>query len=365
MKITVILFLMFLAGPTFAQNKNWESDWNQTLAAAKKEGQIVVAGSPDLVMRREVIPKFTARYGIEVEYLAGRSSRIAARVRTERDAGLSTVDVFMAGIGTTTRVLYKEKLIQPLRPMLILPDVVDGSKWKIGELWFADPEKKYVFRAFNRLGSFGFINTDYVKPNDIRAAKDLLDPKWKGKIAVDDPTVSGTGSNTAAQFLMQFGEEFIKRLYVDQKPGVTRNRRQLADWLARGTYPICLNCRDGDLKPLKKAGFNVYQIFEVSDMEVQVGGTPWWLSVATDPPNPNAQKIFANWIVSKEALQTYSQGYGNATLRTDVDESFLNPKSIPRPGVKYFDSHEWNWAVSGRRKAQRKAAKLLKGLMNR
>jgi len=365
MTVTIILFLFFLVQPTFAQDKDWEKDWNQTLSAAKKEGQIVIAGSPDLVMRREVIPNFTAKFGIKVEYLAGRSSRIAARVRIERDAGLSTVDVFMAGIGTTTRVLYPEKLIQPLRPMLILPEVVDGSKWKIGRLWFADPGKKYVFRAFNRLGSFGFINTDYVKPNEIRAAKDLLDPKWKGKIAVDDPTVSGTGANTAAQFLMQFGEEFVKRLYVDQKPGVTRNRRQLADWLARGTYPICLNCRDGDLKPLKKAGFNVHQIYEVSDMEVQVGGSPWWLSVATDPPNPNAQKIFANWIISKEALETYSRGYGTATLRADVDESFLNPQSIPRPGVKYFDSHEWNWAATGRRKASQRVAKLLRRLMNR
>lgn len=365
MKVAMLLLVVFFACPTFAQNASWENAWNQTLAAAKKEGKVVVAGSPDLVMRRTVIPKFTARYGIEVEYLAGRSSRIAARVRTERDAGISTVDAFMAGIGTTTRVLYPEKLIQPLKPMLILPEVVDGSKWKIGKLWFADPEGQYVLRAFNRIGSFGFINTDYVKPEDIRAAKDLLDPKWKGKISVDDPTVSGTGSNTAAQFLLQFGEEFIKRLYVDQNPGVTRNRRQLADWLARGTYPICLNCRDGDLKPLKKAGFNVYQIYEVSDMEVQVGGTPWWLSVAATPPNPNAQKIFANWIVSKEALEAYSRGYGSATLRTDIEESFLDQRSIPRSGVKYFDSHEWTWASTGRRKAQRRAAKLLKKLMGR
>jgi len=361
MTVAIILLVIFLTHPIYAQDK----DWDRTVAAAKKEGQVVVAGSPDLVMRRKVIPKFTARYGIEIEYLAGRSSRIAARVRTERDAGLSTVDVFMAGIGTTTRTLYPEKLIQPLKPLLVLPEVVNGSKWKIGRLWFADPEKKYVIRAFNRLGSFCIINTDYVKPEEIRAAKDLLNPKWKEKISVDDPTVPGTGANTAAQFLMQFGEEFVKRLYVDQKPGVTRNRRQLADWLARGTYPICLNCRDDDLLPLERSGFNVTRIFQVSDMEVNVGGSPWWLSAASNPPNPNAQKVFVNWIITKEALETYSRGYRNATLRTDVDESFLDRRSLPQPGVKYFDNHEWNWAATGRRKASRDAAKLLRRLMNR
>jgi len=129
MRVVILLLVFFLAQPTFAQDKDWEKDWNQTLAAAKKEGQVVVAGSPDLVMRREVIPKFTARYGIEIEYLAGRSSRIAARVRTERDAGLSTVDVFMAGIGTTTRTLYPEKLIQPLKPLCPSARVLFPLAW--------------------------------------------------------------------------------------------------------------------------------------------------------------------------------------------------------------------------------------------
>lgn len=62
----------------------------------------------------------------------------------------------------------------------------------------------------------------------------------------------------------------------------------------------------------------------------------------------------------KEALETYSRGYGYATLRTNVDESFLEPGTIPRPGVNYFDDSDWKWAVTGRKEAREQVGKLLK-----
>ena len=60
--------------------------------AAKKEGKVVVAGSPDPVMRNDIIPKFTARFGIPIEFIAGRSSQIVSRVETERASGIFSID---------------------------------------------------------------------------------------------------------------------------------------------------------------------------------------------------------------------------------------------------------------------------------
>jgi ABC-type molybdate transport system substrate-binding protein len=51
-----------------------EAEWKRTVDSAKKEGAVVVAGSPDPVMRNEIIPKFTARFGIPVQYTAGGAS---------------------------------------------------------------------------------------------------------------------------------------------------------------------------------------------------------------------------------------------------------------------------------------------------
>jgi iron(III) transport system substrate-binding protein len=351
-----LIGLLLSAAAAGAQDKGRE----QTLAAAKKEGSVVVVGSPDPVMRSDIIPKFTARYGIPVEFLAGRSSEIAQRLRTERGAGIYSIDVFLSGPDTTATVYYPEKMIDPLKPLLVLPEVVDGSKWKKGKPWFVDPEERYVLRPFSNVSSLLFINTDFVKPSEIRSAKDLLNPKWRGKISAEDITTTGAGANLAARFYQQLGADFVKKLYIDQKTVVTRERRQFTDWLARGTQPICLNCREDDIRPLEKEGFKLQEIFELSDLAPGINGSPWMLSVANRAPHPNAAKVFANWISSKEGLELYARGYGSATLRTDIDESYLIPGNIPKPNVKYFDDTDWKWIVTGRHDYRDKVWKLMK-----
>jgi len=358
----LVLFLALLLSPltASAQESGAEKDWNAALTAAKKEGKVTVVGAPDPVMRNEIVPRFTSRFGIPVEFLAGRSSELAARIKTERQAGLNTVDLFMSGISVSIG-LYTEKLLDPLKPLLTLPEVADPSKWKKGKLWFIDPEDKYILRAFSSVASAVHINTDYVKPADLKAVRDLLNPQWRGKIATEDPTDSGSGQNQASRFYVQMGEDFVRRLYADQKPVITRDRRQLADWLARGTYPICLSCREDDVAALRKDGFPILEIFNFSDIAGSIGGSPWLLEVLSKPPHPNAAKIFANWIVSKEGLEIYSRGHGASTLRTDVDESFLKPETIPRPGVNYFDTSDWKWSTTGRKEVEERVKKLLKG----
>jgi len=356
-----LILVLLVAGSLQAQEKNWEKEWNAALAAARKEGKVVVTGSPDAVMRQEIIPKFTSRYGIPVEYIAGRSSQIVSRVQTERSAGIYTFDLFMGGVSTAALVSYPEKLLDPLKPLMILPEVVDPKKWKTGKLMFIDPEEQYVLRVFRRVDALFLINKDHAQPQEIRSAKDLLLPKWKGKIATDDPTTTGSGINAATHFYRHFGAEFIQKLYHDQKPAVSADRRQLADWLARGINPICLTCGEDDVRDLKKEGFNIQGVFELSDIKGEMLASPWALTLANKAPHPNAAKIFANWIVSKEALEIYSRGYGAPTLRNDVDESFLQPEVIPRPGVQYFDDSEWNWTITGKNAARDQVRKILKG----
>ncbi|HZA55496.1 MAG TPA: hypothetical protein VE616_14690, partial [Candidatus Udaeobacter sp.] len=86
-RVWTLLLLLSWCAPTLAQTQGGDKQWQEILNAAKKEGKVVVAGSPDPVMRNEIIPKFTSRFGIPVEFIAGRSSQIASRVETERSAG--------------------------------------------------------------------------------------------------------------------------------------------------------------------------------------------------------------------------------------------------------------------------------------
>src|SRR4029450_5363539 len=92
-----------------------------------------------------------------------------------------------------------------------------------------------------------YLKTSMATPEEIKTAQDLLNPKWKGKIIAHDPTVPGTGSNDAARLYAQFGEDFLKKLYVDQQPRIVRDRRLITDALTRGSYPIALGAEDEDV----------------------------------------------------------------------------------------------------------------------
>jgi iron(III) transport system substrate-binding protein len=359
-KIVALLMSMLFAPAALAQSSDWKKTWDDTLAAAKKEGKVVVVGSPDPVMRNEVIPVFQKRYGIDVEYIAGSSSQIAGRVQTERASGIYSVDVYLAGATTTVNTLYPQKMVAPLKPLLILPEATEAKNWKRDKPWFVDKDGEYIMMLFASVDSLIFINTDFVKPGEMNKASDLLNPKWQGKIITQEPTVTGSGNNSAVHFYTQLGPDFVKKLYIDQKPVISRDRRQLTDWLARGTYPICLTCRADDLKDLVKEGFKLEEVFELEGMQNRVNSAPFLMTYADKAPNPNAARVFINWMAGKESLEIYSRSYGSATLRTDVDESFLDPKVVPKKGVTYPDDTDLEWVQKGRPEAGDKVKELLK-----
>jgi iron(III) transport system substrate-binding protein len=344
-KLAVLLFSLTFVPTAMAQTSDWKKSWDETLAAARKEGKIVVSGPPSPELRQTMPAAFKQRYGIPLEFLAGRGSETATKLRAEHQAGAMTVDVVIAGIQTMATILYREKMLDPLRPALVLPEVTDGSKWKKGELWFSDPDDQYVLRLSNTVSSTFYVNTGLVKPGELNTAKDLLDPKWKGRIALQDPTIPGSGSNHAAQLYLQLGEDFIKKLYVDQKPAISRDTRQITDWLARGSYAISLGGEDQQVEQLRKEGIPIATL-NLSDTRQLLSAGFGQLALLHGAPHPNAAKVFLNWIASKEGGEIFSRALSVASARSDIDESFLPPESVPRAGVSYFDTYEWEFTVT-------------------
>ena len=334
--------------------------WDELIAAARREGTVVVAGPAHPEVREALPAAFKARFGVNLEYIGGPASAAAAKLRAERQAGIYTLDVTLAGIQTMATVFHREKLLDPIKPLLILPEVLDGSKWKKGSLWFMDPEQQYVLRLFSSESEEFSINTQQVKPDELRSAKDLLDPKWKGKIATHDPTVPGTGSNQAARFYVQFGEEFAKKLYVDQQPAISRDERQLTDWLLRGTYPIVFGVNDARIEEMRKEGMPVLALHSLPDLPGTVAVGNGLVGLFKNAPHPNAAKLFINWLASKEGLEVYARAVKWSPTRNDIDEkSFVPADSIPDPDEKYFDLSDWEFTVTTKEKARQRIKELV------
>jgi iron(III) transport system substrate-binding protein len=361
MKFMTVAFALCTA-QAFAQTPGADLDkqWKDLVAAAQKEGKVVILAPPDAQVRQALPAAFKKRFGIEMDYLGGRSSESAAKLRAERDAGVYTVDAALAGIQTMAAIFYREKMLDPLAPVLILPEVTDGSKWKSGKLWFMDPEQQYILRLFNSSGSLFHLNEAVVKVSDIKSSKDLIDPKYKGKIITHDPTVPGTGSNDAARIWASLGEDFARKLYIDQKPMIVRDRRQVTDLLARGTYPIAFGAEDEELEKLRKDGFKITAVYNLPDLPGSLSAGIGEVALLKNAPHPNAAKVFVNWIASKEGLETLARARGEATTRADIDEkSFLHEELIPKPGVDYFDTFGWDFTVTEKEDIRLKMKEIL------
>jgi len=148
-----------------------------------------------------------------------------------------------------------------------------------------------------------------------------------------------------------FGEDFLRKLYVDQQPVVYRDRRQLTDGVARGTFPIALDGEDEQLRKLKNDGLPIEAIYRFKDMGGTVSSGIGQMVLLDKAPNPNAARLFANWVASKEGLEVFSRARGEAPTRNDINaEAYLPKEIIPDPNVDYYDVHDWGEAVTARKK---------------
>jgi Bacterial extracellular solute-binding protein len=225
------------AAATSAPNQapSTSSGWDQLVAAAQKEGTVVISGPPAPDARTKLPAAFKQRFNITVDYLAGNSSQLASRFQSERAAGQYTIDVSLGGPDTVYGTFLTNKWLDPIKPVLMLPEVVDGKVWPTGAPWFRDPSADTSLQIFNTISPVGYINTSSAAPEELKTTDDLLKPKWNGKIASYDPSVNGGGLIDASVIYVTKGADFAKQLYQGQNIAyqyVIEKRQPIAQFYA-------------------------------------------------------------------------------------------------------------------------------------
>ena len=324
----------------------WQVEWEKTIEAAKKEGQVAVYISG----YEEILPEFQKEFpDIKVLPTTGRGSQVGQKLLAERRAEKYLADVVNAGGVTTYQQLFPAKVFDPIKPAFLLPEITDASKWYQGKHHYSDPENQYILNYVGT-ATYGSIsyNTNLVTPKDFKSYWDLLAPKWKGKIISRDVRIAGTGSGNARLFyhLPDVGPSFIKKLYGEMDTTLFRDYRQGTDWLAVGKAAICFFCEADVSKaqglPVDTFGPGVFK--EGAGLVTQFGT----LGLINRAPHPNAAKVFINWLLSRKGqmtLQKIMLPTENPvdSLRIDIPKDDVPVLQRRFDNVKYLDTSRPEW----------------------
>ena len=345
--LAMVYFLSAAVGYAAEAKPDGQREWERTLEAAKKEGQVAVYISG----YEAVLPEFQKEYPeIKIVSVTGRGSQLAQRLLAERRGDRFLADVFNSGGVTTHGQLHaKAKVLDPIKPALILPEVTDVSKWYQKQHHYTDPEGQYVL-SYVGSATYGSVhyNTKLVDAKDFKSYWDLLNPKWKGKVVARDVRAPGPGSGNARLFYHHpdLGPSFVRKLFGEMDIQLFRDYRQGPDWLAVGKYSICFFC---DVDVLKQQGLPVETFgpgaFKEGGGLVQQFGT---ITMVNKAPHPNAARVFINWLLSREGQIALQKTLVNSesppdSLRIDIPKDDVPLLSRRVDGVNYIDTSKPGW----------------------
>ena len=338
----------------------WQKQWEATLAAAEKEGRLEIAGPPGESFRKAIVDAFAKAYPkIKVELLGGSGGSKVARILRERQAGVFAWDLYISGPTSALAGFKPVGAFEPLKPALILPEVREDKNWIGGfDSGWADTEKR-LFYAFGGTlaGDNIYVNRDFVSADPIKSARDLLDPKWRGKIVIQDPRVEGKGLTDVLVMSLAYGEDFVRKLLGGQKLAVTRDRRQLVEWVVRGRYPIAIGLNEYVLVLFqgKGAGQNISPVVDPKTVIYWASGSSG-IGLFNRAPHPNAAKVYINWLLSRNGQVEWVETVTNSR-RTDVPPA--EPKSAMKPGGVYHNTQAEDM-IPQRRRIQQLAGEQLR-----
>ena len=282
--------------------------------AAKKEGRITdysnkFVGDVGIAVSRA----FKQRYGIEVELITGRGAEFMERVKNEKRIGQLVGDMH-DGSSLNTMLMKQAGLTVGFADEL--PALRDKDVW-VADILAVDPKDKHII-TFNFTSQNTWVNNNLVKPGqEPKTWKDLLDPKWKGKMLWDDDMISSTPYQVVVTLMREkvIDEDFLKALY-SQDLRLYSGSYDGAAVLSRGDRSIVLT-GSSLIFPRYIAEGSPIRATTLEDGTVLTPGT---MVAYKGGPHPNATKVFINWLISKEGQEVHGRAASFNSIRKDVPD---------------------------------------------
>jgi ABC-type Fe3+ transport system substrate-binding protein len=286
-------------------------------AAALKEGSVVWYST--LIVNQLVRPvaeAFMKKYpGVTVQYSRQTAGEVALKINNESRAGKLQADLFDGSSGIFAAI--PRDMVASYAP----PNVSDYP----AEMRAADGTwtvcNSYIYTT-------GY-NTEMVSAKDApKTYADLLDPKWRGKMAITtDPTVNGA-PGLVGTILVSMGEAdgmaYLRKLGAQNLVYVPASQRVVLDQVIAGQYPIGLMI------------INYHSVISANQgapcawvkMEPVIESYNY-LQILKNAPHPNAARLLYDFILSREGQTIYRN---NDYLPSDPFVEAKDPALKPAVG---------------------------------
>ena len=311
--IFLVLFASILIGPQWVSAAPVTTD-PAVIEAAKKEGQVTWYFNWTLPDGKALADRFQKNFPfIKVNLMRNSATALANRLVTEARARRREVDVILISDPFWPTIM-DAGLVQPYcskESGAFRPEFKDGNC-----LWTLLNVNTHVIAH----------NTQLVKQEEApRNLQDLLNPKWKSKLVMDQEDV-----RWFAMVLDKWGEEkglkYMKALAA-QKPGMRRGHTLILQLVAAGEFPVNVMAYGYAVEEMKLKGA---PLDWTADEPVTIQGGV--MSLAKYAPHPNAAKMFIDYAMSKEGQEAIRECCNRVPTRVDVPP---NPRRLME-GLKLY-----------------------------
>lgn len=284
----------------------------KVLAAARSEGSIVLYTSAGEDYERQFTDRFKEQTGVEVKMVRLVVNRLSERVLSEHGANKLAADVIRMSDAPTVKSLQDAGVYQSHR--VPFDARLDGNA-KVSR-------EGYYYRYSSSVYTVGH-NAELVKGADRPTSwKDLVNPKWRGKVGIVSVDAGGSSAALARFALSKFGEPYL-HAYAAQNPRIYTSAAGLLTSLARGEILV------GHVIPARVSVAKEESGAPVTFIIPEEGLSGWDFFIGqTRASKKAAAKLFINWTMSRYGQQMLSE-LGDYPARTDVPTPVVMGVALP------------------------------------